>query len=253
MATADSPTKELPKETSQQKSTNENPTTTADAKKICVVCTDTATGKHFGAITCEGCKGFFRRSVKKNATFTCSFENSCTINKNSRKHCQACRFNACLSAGMKTSLILSDEEVNKKRDLIRINRERRMEQQNQKKNEMEEQRLKKLQEIGDKEPQPTRMTMDEKLLVETLLKGHHDSYDFKYDEYDTFRGREQITAPEKAPSSPKTSLAWLVASLSQNQDMQAEYAAMGENPEKSGQKELEPEQTDSTETTEPQI
>ncbi|XP_078490306.1 nuclear receptor VDR-b [Ciona intestinalis] len=181
---------------------------------------------HFGAITCEGCKGFFRRSVKKNASFSCAFEKKCEINKNNRKHCQACRFNACLAAGMNSSLILSDEEVNKKRDLIRMNREKRSEQQNQKKHEMEKERLKKLQEIGSKQPQATRMTMDEKLLVETLLKGHRDSYDFAYVEYDTFRGREQITAPDKPPSSPKTSLAWLVASLSKNQDMEAEYVAM---------------------------
>nr|NP_001037831.1 nuclear receptor VDR-b [Ciona intestinalis]FAA00168.1 TPA: nuclear receptor [Ciona intestinalis] len=123
---------------------------------------------HFGAITCEGCKGFFRRSVKKNASFSCAFEKKCEINKNNRKHCQACRFNACLAAGMNSSLILSDEEVNKKRDLIRMNREK----------------------SGSKQPQATRMTMDEKLLVKTLLKGHRDSYDFAYVEYDTFRGRE---------------------------------------------------------------
>lgn len=28
--------------------------------KICGVCNDKATGYHFNALTCEGCKGFFR-------------------------------------------------------------------------------------------------------------------------------------------------------------------------------------------------
>lgn len=28
--------------------------------KVCQVCGDRATGYHFNAMTCEGCKGFFR-------------------------------------------------------------------------------------------------------------------------------------------------------------------------------------------------
>lgn len=31
-----------------------------DEPKICQVCGDKSTGYHFNAMTCEGCKGFFR-------------------------------------------------------------------------------------------------------------------------------------------------------------------------------------------------
>lgn len=39
----------------------------------CAICGDRATGKHYGAASCDGCKGFFRRSVRKNHLYTCRF------------------------------------------------------------------------------------------------------------------------------------------------------------------------------------
>ncbi|XP_025068054.1 vitamin D3 receptor [Alligator sinensis] len=64
--------------------------------RICGVCGDKATGFHFNAMTCEGCKGFFRRSMKRKAMFTCPFNSDCKITKDNRRHCQACRLKRCL-------------------------------------------------------------------------------------------------------------------------------------------------------------
>uniref|UniRef100_A0A8C3FX21 Nuclear receptor subfamily 1 group I member 3 n=1 Tax=Chrysemys picta bellii TaxID=8478 RepID=A0A8C3FX21_CHRPI len=70
-------------------------------EKICAVCGDRATGYHFRVMTCEGCKGFFRRSISKGVCFTCPFTRNCTITKAKRRQCQACRLQKCLAVGMK--------------------------------------------------------------------------------------------------------------------------------------------------------
>lgn len=97
----------------------------SDDWKICRVCQDRATGYHFNAMTCEGCKGFFRRAIKGSKKFACAYDNKCQIEKRSRRHCSACRFNKCLMVGMKRECIMSDEQILKKRALIARNRLKR--------------------------------------------------------------------------------------------------------------------------------
>ena len=38
--------------------------------ELCHICGDKASGFHFGVISCEGCKGFFRRSLTKSKFYT---------------------------------------------------------------------------------------------------------------------------------------------------------------------------------------
>ncbi|XP_037681435.1 nuclear receptor subfamily 1 group I member 3 isoform X2 [Choloepus didactylus] len=82
-----------------------------DEPRDCVVCGDRATGYHFHALTCEGCKGFFRRTVNKSICLTCPFAGSCTVSKTQRRHCPACRIQKCLNAGMRKDMILSAEAL----------------------------------------------------------------------------------------------------------------------------------------------
>ncbi|KAI2520087.1 nuclear receptor subfamily 1 group I member 3 [Homo sapiens] len=82
-----------------------------DELRNCVVCGDQATGYHFNALTCEGCKGFFRRTVSKSIGPTCPFAGSCEVSKTQRRHCPACRLQKCLDAGMRKDMILSAEAL----------------------------------------------------------------------------------------------------------------------------------------------
>ncbi|KAK7919605.1 hypothetical protein WMY93_010889 [Mugilogobius chulae] len=67
--------------------------------EYCVVCGDKASGRHYGAVSCEGCKGFFKRSVRKNLTYSCRSKQDCVINKHHRNRCQFCRLRKCLKNG----------------------------------------------------------------------------------------------------------------------------------------------------------
>ncbi|XGW11591.1 hypothetical protein V3C99_012795, partial [Haemonchus contortus] len=93
--------------------------------QACVVCGDVATGLHYRAITCEGCKGFFRRTSQRRLTYTCKSGEKCEINKQTRNVCQRCRYLKCTAAGMSADLVLNEDERVQKRELIKENRERR--------------------------------------------------------------------------------------------------------------------------------
>ncbi|OAF71762.1 Nuclear receptor subfamily 2 group B member 4 [Intoshia linei] len=71
----------------------------------CVVCSDKSSGKHYGQFTCEGCKSFFKRSVRRNLTYTCRGTRSCPIDQHHRNQCQHCRFKKCLKMGMRREAV----------------------------------------------------------------------------------------------------------------------------------------------------
>ncbi|XP_041846161.1 glucocorticoid receptor isoform X2 [Melanotaenia boesemani] len=68
--------------------------------KICLVCSDEASGCHYGVLTCGSCKVFFKRAVEGQHNYLCAGRNDCIIDKIRRKNCPACRFRKCLMAGM---------------------------------------------------------------------------------------------------------------------------------------------------------
>ncbi|XP_041130064.1 nuclear receptor subfamily 2 group C member 2 isoform X2 [Polyodon spathula] len=78
--------------------------------EYCVVCGDKASGRHYGAVSCEGCKGFFKRSVRKNLTYSCRSNQDCLVNKHHRNRCQFCRLKKCLDMGMKMESVQSERK-----------------------------------------------------------------------------------------------------------------------------------------------
>uniref|UniRef100_A0A3Q2GAQ0 Hepatocyte nuclear factor 4, gamma n=1 Tax=Cyprinodon variegatus TaxID=28743 RepID=A0A3Q2GAQ0_CYPVA len=76
----------------------------------CAICGDKATGKHYGASSCDGCKGFFRRSIRKNHVYTCRFNRQCVVDKDKRNQCRFCRLNKCFRAGMKKEAVQNERD-----------------------------------------------------------------------------------------------------------------------------------------------
>ncbi|XP_074605232.1 hepatocyte nuclear factor 4-gamma-like [Brevipalpus obovatus] len=82
----------------------------ASMGQSCAVCGDRATGKHYGAPSCDGCKGFFRRSVRKSNQYACRFDRNCLIDKDKRNQCRYCRLRKCLRAGMKKDAVQNERD-----------------------------------------------------------------------------------------------------------------------------------------------
>ncbi|KAM9308973.1 nuclear receptor subfamily 2 group F member 5 isoform 2-T2 [Pholidichthys leucotaenia] len=71
----------------------------------CMVCGDKSSGKHYGQFTCEGCKSFFKRSVRRNLSYTCRGNRDCPIDQHHRNQCQHCRLKKCLKVGMRREAV----------------------------------------------------------------------------------------------------------------------------------------------------
>ncbi|XP_060693229.1 progesterone receptor-like [Hemiscyllium ocellatum] len=81
-------------------SSSSSTATSGPPAKVCLVCSDEASGCHYGVLTCGSCKVFFKRAVEGQHNYLCAGRNDCIIDKIRRKNCPACRFRKCLQAGM---------------------------------------------------------------------------------------------------------------------------------------------------------
>ncbi|XP_069783450.1 nuclear receptor subfamily 5 group A member 2-like [Narcine bancroftii] len=77
-------------------------------EELCPICGDKVSGYHYGLLTCESCKGFFKRTVQNNKHYTCVENQNCQIDKTQRKRCPYCRFQKCLTVGMKLEAVRAD-------------------------------------------------------------------------------------------------------------------------------------------------
>ncbi|XP_023234697.1 retinoic acid receptor RXR-alpha-B-like isoform X1 [Centruroides vittatus] len=86
------------------------------SKHLCSICGDRASGKHYGVYSCEGCKGFFKRTVRKDLSYACREERNCIIDKRQRNRCQYCRYQKCLIMGMKREAVQEERQRTKDRN-----------------------------------------------------------------------------------------------------------------------------------------
>ncbi|XP_044009516.1 probable nuclear hormone receptor HR3 isoform X3 [Aphidius gifuensis] len=92
----------------------------------CKVCGDKSSGVHYGVITCEGCKGFFRRSQSSVVNYQCPRNKNCVVDRVNRNRCQYCRLQKCLRLGMSRDAVkfgrMSKKQREKVEDEVRFHR-----------------------------------------------------------------------------------------------------------------------------------
>ncbi|XP_030044212.1 nuclear receptor subfamily 1 group I member 3 [Microcaecilia unicolor] len=170
-------------------------------EKICTVCGDKASGYHFHVMTCEGCKGFFRRSISKRICFTCPFSQNCVVTKAKRRQCQACRLQKCLDAGMRKDMIMSDEALLMRRTL---------------RNRKKQERFLKVQQAATE-----ALTDEQQQLIQLLVDAHNRNIDSSFSKFIEFRPPDRLLTrvvksracfspvlTEESPSPPCSETFW---------------------------------------------
>jgi len=72
----------------------------------CMVCGDRASGYHYNVLSCEGCKGFYRRIVtEENRVLMCKFGGDCKMDLYWRRKCPSCRLKKCTQVGMRPEFV----------------------------------------------------------------------------------------------------------------------------------------------------
>lgn len=84
----------------------------------CKVCGDKSSGVHYGVITCEGCKGFFRRSQSSIVNYQCPRQKNCIVDRVNRNRCQYCRLKKCIELGMSRDAVKFGRMSKKQREKV---------------------------------------------------------------------------------------------------------------------------------------
>ncbi|XP_018494999.1 hepatocyte nuclear factor 4-gamma-like [Galendromus occidentalis] len=81
--------------------------------KRCPICDDPAKKKHYGVVCCDGCKGFFRRSIRYQRDFKCPLSKNCNLKKSEaggKSLCRHCRLRRCLEVGMNPGAVQPERD-----------------------------------------------------------------------------------------------------------------------------------------------
>ncbi|XP_061466309.1 retinoic acid receptor RXR-gamma-like [Rhineura floridana] len=84
-------------------------------KHICTICGDRSSGKHYRVYSCEGGKGFFKQTIRKDLIYTCRDNKDCLIYKHQQNRCQYCRYQKCLAMGMKKEAVQEERQRSRER------------------------------------------------------------------------------------------------------------------------------------------
>uniref|UniRef100_A0A3Q3XBX9 Uncharacterized protein n=1 Tax=Mola mola TaxID=94237 RepID=A0A3Q3XBX9_MOLML len=134
--------------------------------ELCVVCGDKASGYHYNALTCEGCKGFFRRSVTKNAVYHCKSGGGCEMDMYMRRKCQDCRLRKCRAVGMLAECLLTEVQCQSKR-LRKGGKGRGQEEEES----MDSRRVSSTSRLPGQAPS-AGLTREQKYLVDRMVEAH---------------------------------------------------------------------------------
>ncbi|KAL3316222.1 hypothetical protein Ciccas_005140 [Cichlidogyrus casuarinus] len=80
----------------------------------CKICGDRASGRHYGVLSCDGCRGFFKRSVRRGMAYVCKDQSRCPVDVARRNQCQACRFRRCLEVNMRQEAVQHERNGRRK-------------------------------------------------------------------------------------------------------------------------------------------
>jgi hypothetical protein len=92
--------------------------------EVCRVCGDGPARMHYGVPTCFGCKGFFRRTLKRTKEYSCRYNGNCVVDRYERNSCRYCRFKRCLEVGMDPKAVRPDRDAAGRSHPIRHRRSR---------------------------------------------------------------------------------------------------------------------------------
>lgn len=125
----------------------------------CKICGDKSSGIHYGVITCEGCKGFFRRSQSCNVAYSCTRQQNCPIDRTSRNRCQHCRLQKCLALGMSRDAVKFGRMSKKQRDSLHAEVQKQLQQQQQQQQREQREQVARTPPAGGRGADPLSCTL----------------------------------------------------------------------------------------------